>query len=566
MSGSFGFGKPRHSFVPGMGQGNQNANNNHSGTGGYNVANSHAGSFNKNFAQAANMKKSPRKFNTATNYNNVPVPAAGSVSARDIQERMNRWRQEKKSQQVNNIEDANTDTDTNTNTNTDTNTETENKLLPNIINNTRQVPTQLSQLHSQTKNTSLSLSLGTANSSTNMTNNFQPQQHLQLQHIQQQQQQQQQFLQQSQPIPPIQQPSLQIHQLQYQQQQLQQQQLQHQQAQLQQQQQVQQQQVQHQQAQQQLQQQQQQQAHQPQPQIPSTAVSFPSETRIYTPQQAKLLSLQQYSTPVTHQSSSLVVQSPETEPNEWEANLQERLLPIEEKLQQLCIKDERVRDSFDQFNVALRSIQGDLMQLKVEKGGAVLTEPVMKSWVTNFFQEHLGSLRREMQTSLDTMNEKIKIIIETLSQIIENQTSGNVDVLGTNNNNSHATSILVSSLSSQMNETIAAVTGDLKNQEQTIKLLEHKFQNTLQGIYDSTCTVKGQILQETRYYETPSSKSAEQGLLSPGQELLFFYPIHEDGEDKWMKIRLVDADTAQLQEAWVPVYHNKQINVGNFHM
>lgn len=192
---------------------------------------------------------------------------------------------------------------------------------------------------------------------------------------------------------------------------------------------------------------------------------------------------------------------------------------LEESLQQYNIREQRLRDSVDQLGVSVKAVQSNVDRVNNESGGSVLTEESMRSWVPFFFNEQMTLVKAELRGEMAKVEGKI-----------------------------------------------GPAVAPLKTLESAQRLLDAKFQNTLQNIFEAVCFVYGSVLEPVTLYEKPDVKSAEVRKAKVGEKLLLLYPIFRQGDDRWMKAKLVDPETAQLSEAWVPIYVDDTIYVGHFKM
>lgn len=206
-------------------------------------------------------------------------------------------------------------------------------------------------------------------------------------------------------------------------------------------------------------------------------------------------------------------------------NLNTKTRGFEDTLQQFNVKEQRLRETVDQLNITVKAVQTNIDNFKHETGGAGVTEEVMRSWVSHFFNEQVGVLKKDFQTEIGKLSDKV-----SASQ------SGAV------NSNS------------------------LKTIESNLKLLENKFQNTLQTIYESVAFVYGQVMEEVKVHEKPDSKSKTITKAAVGDRVMLYYPVVKDDNNRWMKVRTVDPESAQLADGYVPVFQNNVVYVGNFKM
>jgi hypothetical protein len=196
---------------------------------------------------------------------------------------------------------------------------------------------------------------------------------------------------------------------------------------------------------------------------------------------------------------------------------------FEESLQQFNVREQRLRDMVDQMNVTIKAVQSNVDHTKTENGGQFVTEEVMRSWVSFFISEQMGAIKNELHSDVDRITEKL------------------------------------TSASSQRSL-------EVKTLENNIRLLETKFQNTLQAIFEVISFIYGTVLTEVSTYEQPDAKSKELARCKVDEKLMLQYPIYKAGNDRWMKVRTVNSETAQIGDAWVPILLNQIPYVGNFSM
>lgn len=196
---------------------------------------------------------------------------------------------------------------------------------------------------------------------------------------------------------------------------------------------------------------------------------------------------------------------------------------FEESLQQFNVREQRLRDLVDQMNVTIKAVQSNVDHTKTENGGQFLTEEVMRSWVSFFFGEQIAAVKNELHADMSRTIDK-----------------------------------LTSTSTSTQRPT------ELKTMENNLRLLETKFQNTMQSIFEFVCFAYGTVLEEVALYESPETKSKEIIRCNPNDRLMVLYPILKSGNDRWMKVRTVNPETAQLGDAWVPILLNNVPHVGNF--
>lgn len=194
---------------------------------------------------------------------------------------------------------------------------------------------------------------------------------------------------------------------------------------------------------------------------------------------------------------------------------------FEESLQQFNVREQRLRDLVDQMNVTVKAVQSNVDHTKTENGGQFLTEEVMRSWVSFFFSEQIAVVKNELHTDMSRITDKW------------------------------------TSTSTQRSM-------ELKTMENNLRLLETKFKMTLQSVFESIYFAYGTVLGEVALYERPDTKAKEVSRCQPNDRLMVTYPIFKTGNDRWMKVRTINSETAQLGDAWVPVLMNHVPYVGNF--
>lgn len=209
-------------------------------------------------------------------------------------------------------------------------------------------------------------------------------------------------------------------------------------------------------------------------------------------------------------------------------NLNQKTRAFEDKLQEFKIQEQRLFDKVENLAINVKAVQTNVDDVKQESGGAGITEEVMRSWVLHFFNEQIGVLKRDIQDDINKVSDKISNV----------GAGGNVP---------------------------GTLTKDMRTIESNLKLLENKFQNTLQTIYESVLFVYGSVIEsEVNIYEKPDVQSNCITSVPRDTRLLLFYPITKDEKSKWMKVRLVDKDSAELCEGWVPVMYENTVFVANF--
>ena len=207
---------------------------------------------------------------------------------------------------------------------------------------------------------------------------------------------------------------------------------------------------------------------------------------------------------------------------------------FEESLQQFNVREQRLRDMVDQMNVTIKAVQSNVDNTKTENGGQFVTEDVMRSWVTFFISEQMGTIKNELHSDVDRITEKLTAASSQRS----------LDVKTLENN-------------------IRLLETKFLN---TVRLLETKFQSTFQSIFEVISFIYGTVLTEVSTYEQPDAKSKELARCKVDDKLMLQYPIYKAGNDRWMKVRTVNPETAQIGDAWVPILLNQIPYVGNFSM
>jgi phage shock protein A len=230
---------------------------------------------------------------------------------------------------------------------------------------------------------------------------------------------------------------------------------------------------------------------------------------------------------------------------------------FEDSLQQFNVREQRLRESVDQFHVTIKAVQTNIDAIKHESGGAGITEDVMRSWVSHFFNEQIGMLKKDIQTDFNNVTEKIHYNNNEIQKTLEKMS-----------HNSKESSEEIQNEFTKVYEKLASVikNNDFKTLEANLQLLEKKFQNTLQNIFESVTFVYGTVVEEVAIYEKSDKKAKEICKAQPGDKLLLCYPIFKDGNNRWMKTRTVDAESAQLAEGWVPVFFDDTVFVNSFHL
>ena len=190
---------------------------------------------------------------------------------------------------------------------------------------------------------------------------------------------------------------------------------------------------------------------------------------------------------------------------------------FEDSLQQFNVKEQRLHDAVDQMQVTLRAIQHNIDSVTTESGGSGITEEVMRSWVMHFFNEQIGILKKDMQTDIQNVSERTNTALGSL------------------------------------------------------KLLETKSENTLQNMFESSCFVYGKTTKQTLAYQSPDIESTVVLELEADKKILLCYPIiskqdktEQEKSQRWMKMRTVDPNTAQLEEGWVPIVLGDIVMVSDF--
>ena len=205
---------------------------------------------------------------------------------------------------------------------------------------------------------------------------------------------------------------------------------------------------------------------------------------------------------------------------------------VEDLLQQFNIHNQRLKETVDQLVVSVKAVQSNIDHVKHERGGSGVTEEVMRSWVVHFFTEQIGNLKKDFQEEFFKMNEKINSLA-----------GGNVGAI-----------------SSKTSERLGVV-------ENNIKLLETKFHNTLQNIFETVCFVYGTTVDKIPVYSLQSPNASVITTIGAGEDILLIYPILSDeNNNKWMKTRIVDHETAQLADGYVTLLWNQEIMINNFRL
>ena len=194
----------------------------------------------------------------------------------------------------------------------------------------------------------------------------------------------------------------------------------------------------------------------------------------------------------------------------------QKIRKSEDMIQQMHVRNQRLSESVEQMNVKVKAVQSNVDQVKNQSGGTSLTEETMRSWVQFFLGEQLGLLKTDMN---DVMNTKLEYLNTAM-----------------------------------------------KTQEANTNVIDIKLQNTLQDMWESTFFVFGTVLTEVALYKESNKNSEEIRNCAVGEKLLLTYPILKFGEDRWMKVRNVDPLTAEITQAFVPVFLKSNVYVGNFHI
>lgn len=205
----------------------------------------------------------------------------------------------------------------------------------------------------------------------------------------------------------------------------------------------------------------------------------------------------------------------------------QRTRKFEDSLQQFNVQVQRLRDTVDKNEISLKAVQTNIDTFKQGDGDAVLTEETMRSFVSHFYNDQIGHVKKEIQK--DT--QKLK---ETVTHLENNE----------------------------------------RKQRERLDDVTQSFQETLQKMYEDTCNIRGEVLEDVKVYETIHEKSDEKSNSSKlpkplrnyksGEKVLLVGSAKPRGKDRWMKTRWVDCDTAQLHEGWVPVFINGKVNIGKF--
>jgi hypothetical protein len=194
----------------------------------------------------------------------------------------------------------------------------------------------------------------------------------------------------------------------------------------------------------------------------------------------------------------------------------QKIRKSEDMIQQMHVRNQRLSESVEQMNVKVKAVQSNVDQVKNQPGGTSLTEETMRSWVQFFLGEQLGLLKTDLNEVMNTKLEYLNTAIKT--------------------------------------------------QEANTNVIDIKLQNTLQDMWESTFFVFGTVLKEVALYKESNKNSEEVRNCSVGEKLLLTYPILKFGDDRWMKVRIVDSLTAEIGQAFVPVLLKSNVYVGNFHI
>ena len=205
--------------------------------------------------------------------------------------------------------------------------------------------------------------------------------------------------------------------------------------------------------------------------------------------------------------------------NELSNILTQKSQNMEASLQQYNLREQRMKDDIDQFKITVKAIQQNVDSIRKEIGGAGVTEEVMRSYTAHFFGDQIGVLQKDIQVQFNNITER--------------------------------------------------KTNELKALENNLKLLDTKFHNTLQNIFEKACFVFGHVVEEMNVYERCDVKSPSCGRVKAGEKILLYYPICEGNDngqkgEKWMKTKLVHPDSAELTEGWVHVLFNHTVYVNQF--
>jgi hypothetical protein len=175
-----------------------------------------------------------------------------------------------------------------------------------------------------------------------------------------------------------------------------------------------------------------------------------------------------------------------------------------ESMQQMNVLNQKLRDMVDSINVKLNAVQSNVERVTQQSGGPVLTEETMRSWTQFFVSEQLGFLKNDSHLEIEGVNGKIA-------------------------------------------------------------LLDSKFQETLQNLYESTCFVIGRVIEDgVAIYKDSNNQSEEINYCKCGDRLKLKYPVIHQGNDRWMKVQTVNPNTAELGIGFVPIYLQSIMYVGEF--
>ena len=221
---------------------------------------------------------------------------------------------------------------------------------------------------------------------------------------------------------------------------------------------------------------------------------------------------------------------------------------VEESVQQFNVREQRLQETINQIIVSLKAVQSNIDNVKTESGGAGLTEDVMRSWVSHFFNEQIGMVKKDFQTENRAAHDRHATTSNQIVVVMDQ----------------------VAALSNQLTavndkfERSANLAEKLKGMESNLNVMDSKFQNTLQNIFETGCFVFGTVVEDLNVYAKPNQNSDVLDRISSGVRLLLLYPIVKDGNDRWMKVRIVDSDSAALTEGWVHVFLNDTVFVNSF--
>jgi hypothetical protein len=221
----------------------------------------------------------------------------------------------------------------------------------------------------------------------------------------------------------------------------------------------------------------------------------------------------------------------------------QRTRKFEDSLQQYNVREQRLRDKVENMEVTLRAVQGNIDEVKQDNGGTYITEDVMRSWVSHFFNEQTEEIRTNVQGELEKRF------------LASNQTN---DKLGRT----------VIGLQEQVSM-LRKDNDSLKEQNQSLTHVmdtaNKTFENTVQNIYEASCFTYGKVVNDVKVYKDADATTEEAWDLTDGERVILYYPIEGDGENNiWMKTRRVDVHNAGIEEGWVPIILGGDVFVGEF--